>query len=90
MLRRKPVPAQNKPDVEVIFADGKMVTVPADVYSLVHEAMGKAVAAYRFEQERRWFEPKPNQDDYTQGFYAGRLYERKRITDLIQEGKNEE
>lgn len=77
------------PDIEVIFADGKMITVPRGIYALVSDAMAKAVAAYRFEQERRWFEPHKNQTEYTQGFYAGRLYERKRITEMITEGNNE-
>jgi hypothetical protein len=27
----------------------------------------------------KWFEPAPNQTEYTQGFYAGRIFERERI-----------
>ncbi len=31
------------------------------------------------EFDPKWFEPAPNQSQYTQGFYAGRIFERERI-----------
>ena len=31
------------------------------------------------EFDPKWFEPAPNQTEYTQGFYAGRIFERERI-----------
>ena len=31
------------------------------------------------EFDPKWFEPAPNQTQYTQGFYAGRIFERERI-----------
>jgi hypothetical protein len=30
-----------------------------------------------------WFEPQPNQTEYTQGYYAGRIAERAKIADML-------
>jgi hypothetical protein len=32
----------------------------------------------------KWFEPAPNQTQYTQGFYAGRIYERERLLGAVE------
>jgi|LakMenE01Jun11ns_1017448.scaffolds.fasta_scaffold9672549_3 hypothetical protein len=36
------------------------------------------------EFDPKWFEPAPNQTEYTQGFYAGQINERTRIAELIK------
>ena len=36
------------------------------------------------EFDPKWFEPAPNQTEYTQGFYAGQIKERTRIAELIK------
>jgi hypothetical protein len=30
-----------------------------------------------------WFEPQPNQTEYTQGYYKGRIDERQKIVDML-------
>jgi hypothetical protein len=36
------------------------------------------------EFDPKWFEPAPNQTQYTQGFYAGRIYERERLLGAVE------
>jgi len=36
------------------------------------------------EFDPKWFEPAPNQTEYTQGFYAGQIKERTRIIAEIE------
>jgi hypothetical protein len=36
------------------------------------------------EFDPKWFEPAPNQTEYTQGFYAGRIKERLEIINQIE------
>jgi hypothetical protein len=40
------------------------------------------------EIDPAWFQPADNQTEYTQGFYAGRIYERERIIKFIEEKAN--
>lgn len=37
------------------------------------------------EVDPAWFQPASNQNEYTQGYYAGRDYERKRILAILED-----
>ena len=37
------------------------------------------------EVDPAWFQPAANQNEYTQGYYKGRDYERKRITAILRD-----
>lgn len=39
----------------------------------------------RKEIDPAWFQPQKNQNEYTQGYYKGRDYERKRITAILKD-----
>jgi hypothetical protein len=80
---------KNHSKVEIILENGKMLIVDLADFEIITKAMEMAIEAERYGQEKRWFAPKPNQTEYTQGFYAGRMYEQKRIMDMIKEGNNE-
>jgi hypothetical protein len=75
--------------MEIILEDGKLLVIEARDYEIIAKAMSMAVEADRFGQRKRWFQPQENQTEYTQGFYAGRMYEQKRIMNMIKEGNNE-
>ena len=87
--RRKPEPIITEYQVEIILPDGKLLTVPLEIAATVEKAMTMAVNAERWEQDRRWFSPKDNQTEFTQGFYAGREFERRAIISQLQEGRND-
>jgi hypothetical protein len=80
---------QPRTSVEIILENGKMLIVDLEDLDTITRAMEMAVEAERFGQQKKWFSPRPNQTEYTQGFYAGRMYEQNRIMDMIKEGNNE-
>jgi hypothetical protein len=75
--------------VEIILENGKLLIVDLADFEIVSQAMEMAVEAERFGQRKRWFEPQPNQTEYSQGFFAGRMFEQNRIMEMIKEGNNE-